>query len=678
MRANRFKMHCSAYVLGTLILAQPGLAYTDDTATVAEGDDAPVGIIVFGRGEQLIDTATQASQGTIEGADLRVRPLSRIGEIVEAVPGMIATQHSGGGKANQYFLRGFNLDHGTDFTFSYDDVPLNFRTHGHGQGYLDLNHLIPETINRIDYRKGPYRADVGDFALVGAAQATTIDTAAPFASAEGGSYGYARIVAGGSGKVGNGDLLLAGQFKANDGKWELPERLRNYSGYAKYSTDVGAGRLAISFSAYDAQWRPTEQVPERAIPTLLSGNPYGTLDSNLRGESSRYIAAIGYRDDDWRISLYAQRYRFNLISNSTFFLDDPVDGDQIEQADSRSVFGGKIQRRFAANDQVSFLIGAEARHDDIGNVGLYGAVDGQRNSIRNQFKVRETSGGVFGEVEWKPFESLNITAGLRGETYRFQTRGTGGADWSGKVSDSILLPKIGASYRIAPGIAFYANYGEGFHSNDARGVTEPTTPAPGLVRGHGAEVGARVERGGFVGTVTLWTMRVGSELVFVGDAGSVEPGGASKRGGYEITAFYKPASWLALDAVWTGSRSRFLDSPGADRIPGALRNAGEAGASVIFDRWNAGLRVRHLGKSALIEDNSVKGSTTTLVNMRAAFTPGRFEIFGELLNIFDKRDKDIQYFYTSRLPGEPAGGVDDIHSRVVEPFTARVGAKITF
>ena len=678
MRANRFKMHCSAYVLGTLILAQPGLAYTDDTATVAEGDDAPVGIIVFGRGEQLIDTATQASQGTIEGADLRVRPLSRIGEIVEAVPGMIATQHSGGGKANQYFLRGFNLDHGTDFTFSYDDVPLNFRTHGHGQGYLDLNHLIPETINRIDYRKGPYRADVGDFALVGAAQATTIDTAAPFASAEGGSYGYARIVAGGSGKVGNGDLLLAGQFKANDGKWELPERLRNYSGYAKYSTDVGAGRLAISFSAYDAQWRPTEQVPERAIPTLLSGNPYGTLDSNLRGESSRYIAAIGYRDDDWRISLYAQRYRFNLISNSTFFLDDPVDGDQIEQADSRSVFGGKIQRRFAANDQVSFLIGAEARHDDIGNVGLYGAVDGQRNSIRNQFKVRETSGGVFGEVEWKPFESLNITAGLRGETYRFQTRGTGGADWSGKVSDSILLPKIGASYRIAPGIAFYANYGEGFHSNDARGVTEPTTPAPGLVRGHGAEVGARVERGGFVGTVTLWTMRVGSELVFVGDAGSVEPGGASKRGGYEITAFYKPASWLALDAVWTGSRSRFLDSPGADRIPGALRNAGEAGASVIFDRWNAGLRVRHLGKSALIEDNSVKGSPTTLVNMRAAFTPGRFEIFGELLNIFDKRDKDIQYFYTSRLPGEPAGGVDDIHSRVVEPFTARVGAKITF
>lgn len=678
MRANRFKMHCSAYVLGTLILAQPGLAYTDDTATVAEGDDAPVGIIVFGRGEQLIDTATQASQGTIEGADLRVRPLSRIGEIVEAVPGMIATQHSGGGKANQYFLRGFNLDHGTDFTFSYDDVPLNFRTHGHGQGYLDLNHLIPETINRIDYRKGPYRADVGDFALVGAAQATTIDTAAPFASAEGGSYGYARIVAGGSGKVGNGDLLLAGQFKANDGKWELPERLRNYSAYAKYSTDVGAGRLAISFSAYDAQWRPTEQVPERAIPTLLSGNPYGTLDSNLRGESSRYIAAIGYRDDDWRISLYAQRYRFNLISNSTFFLDDPVDGDQIEQADSRSVFGGKIQRRFAANDQVSFLIGAEARHDDIGNVGLYGAVDGQRNSIRNQFKVRETSGGVFGEVEWKPFESLNITAGLRGETYRFQTRGTGGADWSGKVSDSILLPKIGVSYRIAPGIAFYANYGEGFHSNDARGVTEPTTPAPGLVRGHGAEVGARVERGGFVGTVTLWTMRVGSELVFVGDAGSVEPGGASKRGGYEITAFYKPASWLALDAVWTGSRSRFLDSPGADRIPGALRNAGEAGASVIFDRWNAGLRVRHLGKSALIEDNSVKGSPTTLVNMRAAFTPGRFEIFGELLNIFDKRDKDIQYFYTSRLPGEPAGGVDDIHSRVVEPFTARVGAKITF
>ena len=168
------------------------------TAAIAQeppSDEADVKadeIVVYGRGEKLIDTAQQASQGTIQGADLRVRPLSRVGEIVEAVPGMIATQQSGGGKANQYFLRGFNLDHGTDFTFFYDDVPLNFRTHGHGQGYLDLNHIIPETIERIDYRKGPYRADVGDFALVGAAQASTAQTLRPFISLEGGSYGYRR------------------------------------------------------------------------------------------------------------------------------------------------------------------------------------------------------------------------------------------------------------------------------------------------------------------------------------------------------------------------------------------------------------------------------------------------------------------------------------------------------
>ena len=351
-----------------IALTWPACAFAEDVSAAETSDDESKEIVVYGRGEKQIDTATQSSQGTIQGADLRVRPLSRVGEIVEAVPGLIATQHSGGGKANQYFLRGFNLDHGTDFTFSVDDVPLNFRTHGHGQGYLDLNHLIPETVQRIDYRKGPYRADVGDFALVGAAQATTVDALTPFISAEGGSYGYRRGVAGGSIKVGTGDLVLAGQFKANDGKWGLPEKLRSYSGYAKYSTDLGAGRFALSLTVYDAKWRPTDQVPERAIPTLLGGNPFGTLDPDLRGRTSRQILSATYNDDKWRASLYAQHYKFNLLSNFTFFLDDPVNGDELEQADSRYVYGGRLERRTDLSDNLSLLTGFEWRHDDIGDV----------------------------------------------------------------------------------------------------------------------------------------------------------------------------------------------------------------------------------------------------------------------------------------------------------------------
>ena len=492
------------------------------------------------------------------------------------------------------------------------------------------------------------------------------------------AIGDRRFVGGGSVKIGAGDLLVAGQFKANDGKWELPEKLRSYSGYAKYTTDLGPGKLAVSLSVYDAQWRPTEQVPERAIPTLLGGNPYGTLDPDLRGNTSRQILSTAYRDENTRISVYAQHYDFSLISNFTFLLDDPINGDELEQADNRWVYGGRLEQRFAVSDSLSLLTGFEGRHDTIGNVGLYNAIAGQRSAIRNQFRVRETSGGLYAELDWKATEALTINAGLRGEAYRFKTRGTGGADWSGSVGDEILLPKIGASYRIAPGFAVYANYGEGFHSNDARAVTEPASSAEGLIRGRGSELGVRVERGTFVGTATVWTVSTASDLIYVGDSGTVEPGGPSTRRGYEITAFWKPINWLALDAVWTGSRARFKNSPGADRIPGALEAAGEAGASVVFDNWNAGLRVRHLGKSALIEDNSVRGRPTTLVNLRAAYTPGRFEFFGELLNIFDSRDKDIQYFYTSRLPGEPAGGVDDVHSRVVEPFTIRLGAKMSF
>ena len=672
-----FNSRCfRALALSTsLFMSYPAVAQAADEEP--EAADASKEIVVYGRGEKLIDTAVQASQGVVTGVDLRVRPLSRVGEILEAVPGLIATQHSGGGKANQYFLRGFNLDHGTDITFYIDDVPMNLRTNAHGQGYLDINALIPETVSRIEYRKGPYRADVGDFALAAAAQATTVDTLDPYISIEGGSYGYRRVGVGGSAKIGGGDLVLAGQIKYNDGKWELAEQLRSYSGYAKYSTETGMGKFSLSASLYDAQWRPTEQVPERAIGTLIS-SPYGTLDPDLTGKTSRQIISAQLNGDDWRASLYFQNYKFSLVSNFTFFLDDPVNGDEIEQAEQRQVYGGRLEKRFKVSDTLSLLTGFEGRFDDIGNVGLYSAIGGVRSGIKNQFRVKEASGGLYAELDWKPTDQLTINAGLRGEAYSFKTRGTGGADWNGSVNDTILLPKIGGSYRIADGVALYANYGEGFHSNDARGVTNPVDPAPGLVRGRGGELGLRVERGSLIATATLFQIDVASELVYVGDAGTVEPGPASTRRGYELTAFWRPTSWLALDGVFTGARPRFKNSPGADRIPGALEHVGEVGASAVTDRWNAGLRLRYLGKGALIEDNSVRSRSTTLVNLRAAYTPGRYELFAELLNLFDSRRKDIEYFYATRLLGEPVGGIEGRNSRVVEPFTVRVGGKISF
>lgn len=645
----------------------------------AEGEPLGVDIIVTARGEHRIGTAVAASEGAVGSGDLANRPLLRPAELLEAVPGLIATQHSGGGKANQYFLRGFNLDHGTDFALSIDAMPINFRTHGHGQGYLDVGGLIPETIERIEYRKGPYRAEDGDFAFVGSARMTTKDRLDPFATAEVGGYGYRRLVAGGSVPVGGGDLLFVGQAKRYDGPWELPEDLDAYSGLLKYGIKTPIGKIRLSASAYHATWNPTEQIPERAIGTLVR-DAYGTLDPYLTGRTDRQSVNFSIDGEaDWRLTLWAQHYDWSLFSNFTFFLDDPVNGDELRQYEKMWGYGGRLDKRFSLGDNLTLRIGGEGRGDDISEVGLDHSVAGVVDYTRSRFAVNELSGALFGELQWKPMPRVMLTGGMRADFYRFSTEALAGSAWGGLVKDSIYSPRLGANVEIADGVAIYANYGQGFHSNDARGVTAPSDPAPGLVKGNFREVGARFERGSLVVTANYWWSRIASELIYVGDSGAVEPSGAGQRRGYELTAWWKPIHWLTIDAVWTGAKSRYVDLPeGANHIPGALRNSGELGIATHLERFNASVRVRHLGPHALIEDNSARGSATTLVNARVAFTPGKWEFSVELLNALDSRAHDVDYFYPTRLPGEPLGGVEGYNNKIAEPRQIRLGVKVGF
>ena len=655
-----------------------------DTAAADEADNAEQSTIyVYGRGERRIGEAIAASEGGVAGADIEVRPLLRPGELLEATPGLIATQHSGGGKANQFFLRGFNLDHGTDYALYIDDMPVNFRTHGHGQGYLDVQGLIPETVQRIDYRKGPYRADTGDFSFVGASMITTRDRLEPFALAELGEYGYRRYVAGGSIELGGGDLLAVGQAKFNDGPWELPEDFEAYSALLKYSVPLGTGDLQASLSIYDASWAPTEQIPQRVIGTPLCEDIYCTLDPTLRGRTEREILTINYRDDAWRVTAYAQHYDWSLLNNFTFVLDDPLHGDQRRQYEERWTYGGRLERKFDVLDNVSLRAGTEVRIDDISPVGLDNTADGAFLSTVGSFDVLESSIGVYGEAIWNPVERLMVIGGLRGDWYRFRTRALAGAtSWSGIAKDHGLAPKLGLNYEITDRVALYANWGEVFHSNDARGVTNPVDPAPGIVEGTFKEIGARFERGPFILTGVYWWSTIESELIYVGDSGAVEPSDPGRRRGYEITGFVRPTEWLAIDAVWTGSKSRYQGLPeGENFVPGALESSGELGISAIFPEFNAAARARYLGPHPLIEDNSRRGESTLLVNLRAAWTPSNlagFEIYGELLNVFDSKRHDIDYFYATRLPGEPPEGIEDFNSRVVEPQQFRVGIKKTF
>lgn len=683
-----------AALFAATCLATPALAQEAASASEVEGDagaddadpviitDMPE-IVVYGRGEQRIGTAGAASEGGVAGADIEIRPLLRPGELLEATPGMIVTQHSGGGKANQFFLRGFNLDHGTDYAVYVDDMPMNFRTHGHGQGYLDVNGLIPEIVERVDYRKGPYRADTGDFSFVGSSFVTTRDEMAPFALAEAGMYDYYRMVAGGSAKVGGGDLLLVGQAKFNNGPWELPEDFDGYSAFAKYSAPLGAGRIEASLNGFWATWAPTEQLPERLVGTPLCEDRYCSLDDTLRGRTEREIATITYTDDVWKLTAWTQHYDWHLLSNFTYFLEDPANGDQLDQYDRLWGFGGRIERSFQVADTLSLRLGSELRQDSIGRVGLDETIAGAKEFTVGAFEVSEGSAGFYGEAIWKPVPRLMVIGGLRSDFYRFHTTALEGANsWSGLVEDHIVSPKIGANYEVADGIALYANWGEGFHSNDARGVTAPIDPAPGLVEGTFKELGGRFERGGLILTGVYWWSTIDSELIYVGDSGAVEPSDPGRRRGYEITGFWKPNDWLAIDGVVTGSRSRYVGLPdGQDFVPGALESSGELGLSTLFPDWNAAIRFRYLGPHALIEDNSQRGEPTFLVNLRAAWTPRRasgWEVYAELLNALDSDDDDIDYYYETRFPGEPAGGVLDRNSRIVEPRQMRIGVRKNF
>ena len=650
---------------------------------VADAGDAPLAsndIVVFGRGEAKIGVARAASEGSVSGADLLVRPLLRVAELLEAVPGMVAAQHSGSGKANQYFLRGFNLDHGSDFTTYIDGVQMNFRTHGHGQGYLDLNGLIPEIVAREDYRKGPYRADGGDFALAGASYMRTIDGYdRPWMSVEGGSYGWRRIAAGGTiHDLGPGDFTLVGQAKLYDGSWEEPEHLRHYSGFAKYSSPLGNGGLEASLYAYRATWRPTEQVPERIVGSSVCPDVFCSPDPSARGETTRFVGNIAVTQPTWRANAYAQFYDWNMYSNPTYADPDGTSA-QINQFDRRWIIGLTAEKQWEVFPSLAFTVGTENRYDHIGNVGVERTAGRGFLYSLGHYRVEETSAALYGELVWKPLAGLRLTGGLRGDYYHYNVRAKDDAATllgQGSGSDSILSPKISAAYRILPQVELYANWGRGFHSNDVRGAVNVGTPVPVLVRGTGKEVGARFQLSHFAVATTYWWLSVGSELRFVGDSNAVEPSGASKRHGYEVVAFWRPFPWLAFDGNYTFNHARYDNG---DRIPNAFEDAASAGLSIVLLPWEASIRVRHLGPYPLIEDNSVRDKGSTVVNARAAWKGKHVELYGEVLNIVDSRDKDIAYYYESYIPSVDAGGpVEGRLSRVVEPRTLRLGAKFSF
>lgn len=660
-------------VRSTFLIALLSAASTPVLAQAQEVE----AISVWGRRANDFGRATSASEGRIAYADFAVRPLLRPGELIEAVPGLAATQHSGAGKANQYFLRGFNLDHGTDLSASLDGVPLNLPSHGHGQGYLDLNLLTPEFVHDIGFKKGPYSAESGDFATAGAVAFETADHLhGDGLQAWIGENDYYRAVGS---KALSQNVLVAADVSTARGAWSTPEDLKkiNLLGRAL------VGGWSITALAYDADWNATDQIPRRAVEDGRLGY-LDAVDKTDGGNTSRYILSARRRDLLRGLDsvVYVQRYRLDLYSNFTYFLEDPVHGDQFEQVDQRWIYGGALTKRWTLGDGWSARTGMSARVDDIGKVGLYRTTARVRRETVRQDALTEWSTALWGEAS-RSIGGLDATLGVRADAMGADVK-AGDPRNAGDVSDLLVSPKLALAWRLSRTFELYADAGRGFHSNDARGAVitvdpvtgDPAERAPLLSPSDGAELGLRWRRSGLTLTAAAWALRVDSELVYVGDAGFTEAAGATRRKGIELLADWRPTARLNLTASYAGTHARFTNG---DRIPNAVGSVLSAGAS-----WKLGqastlsLTWRRLGAAPLIEDNSVRSRPTSLVNALFVQDFGKANLMVEVLNLTNSKKDDIAYAYASRLPGEPADGVEDIHFHPVEPRAIRAGIKINF
>ena len=648
-------------------------------------------VTVHGRAIELIGEAAAASEGVVGYADFEDRPLSRVGELVEVIPGVVATQHSGEGKANQYFLRGFNLDHGTDFSASVDGVPINLRTHGHGQGYLDVNFVIPELVERVDFRKGPYRASTGDFSAAGSARYSTYDDLGEeFIELSVGEFGYVRGVAAGDFDLTDKtELLLALEAETYDGPWALDQELEKLNGFAKLTHKSGPWHYQLSASAYDSSWTATDQIPQRAVDSGLIDR-FGFVDPDLGGETTRLglNGHMAYSHEDGaetRLAAYAVDYDFALFSNFTYLLDDPINGDEFEQLDERTYYGASLTHDRALNDRLDLRGGVEVRFDDISDIGLFKTAARQRVSTVRRDSVEELSLSAWGEAEYALTDTLRATFGLRGDYYDAEVTAISNPANGGSADDSLLSPSVALAWQASDGLEFYANYGQGFHSNDVRGATitvdpvsgDPVEQVPILVRAEGAELGARLERGPWRASLAVFTLDLDSELVFVGDAGTTEANDASQRTGVEASVFWQPVDWLVADLSAAYTDAEF-DIPGNEtEIPGAVESVIGGGVLARFDPWTFSARLRHFGEAPLIEDGSVTSESTTLVNLSGSYEWQNLTLSLELLNAFGAEDSDITYFFESQLPGE-ASPVEDIHFHPVEPRQIRASVRYRF
>jgi hypothetical protein len=651
-------------------------------------------LIVNGKSESLVGIAGTASKGQASAADLAERPFLRRGELLELVPGVIITQHSGDGKANQYFVRGFNLDHGTDFSISMDGQPVNFVSHAHGQGYADLNPVIPELVEKLDYWKGPFFGQLGDLSTAGAAKFNFFDALPQgIATLSFGEHNYIRGLLADTIDLSDGKdksgLTYGLEYNDYDGPWDREGNSQRLNGFLKYFKESGPDKFSLTAMGYDGKWDSTDQVPRRAIDSGLISR-LGNIDNSVEGNSSRY-SLMGAWDHEntnghTHADFYVGTYDLDLFSNFTYFLNDPTNGDQFEQVDSRVFGGGEVRREWDFGHNNTFTLGLQTRHDFIDGVGLYNTRNRARLNTVRVDDVYEGSLGLFATGDYHVNDWFRVQPGLRADGFYFDVNSDNPAN-SGDKTAGIISPKLSLIFGPWKDTEIYANAGMGFHSNDARGVTISQDPVTGLaaqavdplVRTYGYELGVRTEAlPNVVSTLALFYLHSDSELIYVGDAGTSEPGPATQRFGVEWSTYWRPTDWLTIDNELTLAEGKLISVGSADDIPGAVPITVNAGIAIGKKEGLFGsLRGRYFGPRPLIEDGSVESRASFQVNGRLGYRKEDWEVAVDCLNLLGRKDNDIEYYYESRLPGE-ASPVGDVHLHPAEPRTFRVSVTRRF
>ncbi|MYM66739.1 TonB-dependent receptor [Pseudoduganella sp. FT55W] len=644
-------------------------------------------VMVDGSRTNQLGVADAASSGTVTQEELAARTVYRPGEVLEAVPGLVVSQHSGEGKANQFYLRGFNLDHGTDLRTAVDGMPVNQRSHAHGQGWTDLNFLIPELAVRLDYKKGPYSAEEGDFASAGTASVVYANRLLQgVASVSAGQNGYGRALLADSVETSRGSLLYAVEAMHNDGPFTRPDDYQKLNAVLRYSEGYANNGFNISLMAYKADWNSTDQIPLRAVQDGQIGRN-DAIDNTDGGKAHRYSLSGAWRrtaeDSASKVNAYIIANQLELWSNFTYFMDDPVHGDQFAQPDKRITSGLNASHSWHHHTETGnseTTIGVQLQNDNIFN-SLVNTQARKTLSVTRQDHIVESSVGLYVENNTRWNAAFRTVVGARADGYRFDVQSDLAAN-SGKANDHLLSPSVSLIYGPWQTAEVYANFGSGFHSNDARGTTITIDPKTGLaadkvtplVRSRGMELGARTSwLPGLQTALSLYRLDFDSELVYIGDAGATEAGPPSRRYGVEFSNYYKPLKWLSvdLDLAYARARSRGVVEEGS-YIPGAIEGTGQLAVTVDDGGpYSASLKLRYFGPRPLIEDNSVRSKASMTLNGRFGWKIKKdLSLELEAFNITNRRDSAIDYYYASQLKGE-AEAVTDIHFHPIESRSLR-------